>query len=172
MQLCRVNAMATLYCAAMSIDGFLADVNNSLDWLFQFKTETNTYVSFMANVGALAMGATTYQWLLDHQVNGPEPTPWPYDMPTWVFTHRRIDAPVGADIRFVQGPVLPVHDQMLAAAGGRDVWWAAADGAAAAADIGRAVWRRLCRVALRRGLFVVGLVRSLEHGESATSCAP
>jgi hypothetical protein len=140
--------MATLYCAAMSIDGFLADVNNSLDWLFQFKTETNTYASFMANVGALAMGATTYQWLLDHQVNGPEPTPWPYDMPTWVFTHRRIDAPVGADIRFVQGPVLPVHDQMLAAAGGRDVWWAAADGAAAAADIGRAVWRRLRRVAV------------------------
>ena len=114
--------MATIYYTAMSLDGFLADAHNSLDWLFQFKTETNTYAPFIANVGALAMGATTYRWLLDYQVQAGEPTAWPYSMPTWVFTHRRFGVPEGADIRFVQGAVQPVHDQMLEAAGGRDVW--------------------------------------------------
>lgn len=70
------------------------------------------------------MGATTYQWLLDHELMAPgrDPKPWPYRQPAWVFTHRRWPTPDGADIRFVEGDVRPVHTEMSREAAGRDIW--------------------------------------------------
>ena len=49
------------------------------------------YGEFIAKVGAIAMGSTTYEWILDHEFAGKEPVEWiwPYDVPCWVFTHRR-----------------------------------------------------------------------------------
>jgi dihydrofolate reductase len=47
---------------------------------------------------------------------------WPYTQPTWVFTHRALPAIAGADLRFVQGDVRPVHAAMLQAAAGRNLW--------------------------------------------------
>jgi dihydrofolate reductase len=38
-----------------------------------------------------------------------------------VFTHRGLPT-VEGDVRFVQGDVAPVHAEMAAAAGGKDVW--------------------------------------------------
>lgn len=43
-------------------------------------------------------------------------------MPSWVFTSKERPAFEGADIRFAVGPVGPVHDEMRAAAGDRNVW--------------------------------------------------
>jgi dihydrofolate reductase len=39
-----------------------------------------------------------------------------------VFTHRDLPAIPNADIRFVQGDVKPVHDEMTAVAGGKNIW--------------------------------------------------
>jgi dihydrofolate reductase len=39
-----------------------------------------------------------------------------------VFSHREWPRVPGADIRFVEGDVRPVHEEMLAAAGGRNIW--------------------------------------------------
>jgi dihydrofolate reductase len=50
------------------------------------------------------------------------PQPWPYAQPTWVFTSRTLPTVAGADIRFTQGDVRPVHAAMVAAAGGKNVW--------------------------------------------------
>lgn len=110
--------MKTQYYTASSLDGFLADRENSLDWLFQFSEgPTEDYPAFLAEVGAIAMGSTTYQWLLDH-----EPGTWPYTIPSWVFTSRELPSLPGADVRFVRGDVRPVHREMVAAAGGKNVW--------------------------------------------------
>jgi dihydrofolate reductase len=70
------------------------------------------------------MGSTTYEWILDHEFAGKDPVEWkwPYDVPCWVFTHRRLQVVPGAQIRFVSGDVVPVHEEMLAAAGGRNLW--------------------------------------------------
>jgi dihydrofolate reductase len=80
--------------------------------------------AFISGVGALAMGSVTYEWMLKHVVGpeAPQPQPWPYTQPTWVFSSRTRAAIPGADIRFVRGDVRPVHDQMIAAAGGKNVW--------------------------------------------------
>lgn len=117
--------MKTQYYGASSLDGFIADENHSLDWLLTLgSTDGTSYPEFIAEVGALAMGSSTYEWLLRELVfaDPAQPQPWPYDMPTWVFSSRELPAVEGADIRFVRGDVAPVHADMAAAAGGKNIW--------------------------------------------------
>lgn len=109
----------TQYYTASSIDGFIADRGNSLEWLLSRNVDQDgpmAYSNFVAEVGALAMGATTYQWLLDNHDG-----PWPYAMPAWVFTHRGFPAPDG-DVRFTQDAIDSVHRDMMAAAQGKNLW--------------------------------------------------
>ncbi|HEX2428996.1 MAG TPA: dihydrofolate reductase family protein [Gaiellaceae bacterium] len=82
------------------------------------------YEEFVSHVGALAMGSTTYEWILDHEFAGKDPAEWkwPYDIPCWVFTHKQLQVVPGAEIRFVSGDVAPVHGEMVAAAGERNLW--------------------------------------------------
>lgn len=59
--------MKTQYYTATSLDGFIATEDDSLDWLFALGDVNETsYPSFIADVGALAMGSTTYEWMLRH----------------------------------------------------------------------------------------------------------
>lgn len=115
----------TQYYAAASLDGFIATTDHSLDWLMQFGSLDGTsYEGFIRDVGALAMGASTYEWLLRELVKSgtAQAEPWPYTQPAWVFTSRKLPVVEGADVRFVQGDVAPVHQQMRAAANGKNVW--------------------------------------------------
>ncbi|MGR0317930.1 dihydrofolate reductase family protein [Agromyces sp. ZXT2-3] len=107
------------YYVASTIDGFIADEHDGLEWLLQFGMAdfAEHYERFLASVGALVLGATTYEWVLR------EGGGWPYgELPTWVLTHRSLDVPEGADIRFASGEVGAVADAAAAAAGGRNVW--------------------------------------------------
>jgi dihydrofolate reductase len=117
----------TQYYTATSLDGFVADENHSLDWLFtrqQDRSGALNYADFIAQVGAIAMGSTTYEWILDHDRAGKDPVDWnwPYEVPSWVFTHRELRVVPAADIKYVSGDVAPVHAEMAAAAAGRNVW--------------------------------------------------
>jgi len=110
----------TQYYTAATLDGFIADPDNSLEWLFKRKRDEGgalDYEDFIAEVGALAMGATTYEWIIDH-----ETAKWPYDQPSWVFSHRELPLVPDARIELVSGDVAPVHEAMLRAAGGKNVW--------------------------------------------------
>ena len=116
--------MTTAYFTASSVDGFIADPDNSLSWLLTRQVDANgpmSYARFIAQVGALVMGATTYRWLLHHELGDDGSRPWPYQMPCWVFSHRPLPV-VPGDLRFVHGPVEPVHAEAVAAAAGRGVW--------------------------------------------------
>jgi dihydrofolate reductase len=73
------------------------------------------YDEFVAGVGALAMGSTTYEWILAR-------AEWPYDLPCWVFTHRQLPVVSDAPIRFTSDDVAAVHEEMVRAAGDRNVW--------------------------------------------------
>ena len=110
--------MATVYYTASSVDGFIADPENSLSWLLSRdvdRTGAMGYDAFLEGVGALAMGSTTYRWLREHEQQ------WPYTLPCWVFSSRDLELPAGADVRRVTD-VPAVHAEMVAAAAGRDVW--------------------------------------------------
>ena len=117
--------MRTQYYTAASLDGFIATLDDSLDWLFPLGDIAETsYASFIKDVGALAMGSATYEWMLRHVV-GPgakKREAWPYQQPAWVFSSRTLPPVPGADIRFVRGDVRPVHEAMAKAAGGRNLW--------------------------------------------------
>jgi dihydrofolate reductase len=120
--------LKTIYYTAATLDGFLADRNHSLEWLFQFQPPAGEdhYDAFIKHVGALAMGSSTYEWLLRHHVFPEDPAKspeaWFYKQPTWVFSSRSLRPVPGEDIRFVEGDVRPVHEDMLKAAGEQDVW--------------------------------------------------
>ncbi len=120
----------TQYFTATSLDGFIADADNSLDWLLAAEAGANAesasgdlYYEFYAQVGALAMGATTYEWILGHEKLLDKPESSPYNgRRCWVFSHRQLPAVPGTDIRFASGDVRAVHQEMSAAAGGRSIW--------------------------------------------------
>jgi dihydrofolate reductase len=110
----------TQYFVAASIDGFIADPEDNLDWLVTMDDDpaANPYDAFIADVGALAMGATTYEWIRRHH-----PGEWFYaDRPTWVFTHRELEPIEGANLRFTAEEAPAVHAAMVEAAGERNIW--------------------------------------------------
>ena len=117
----------TQYYTATSLDGFIADPDNSLAWLFTRQREEDgplNYWAFIANVGAMAMGSTTYGWILDHEFGDKDPAgwKWPYEIPGWVFTHRELPVVPDSPIQFTSGDVAPVHQEMVEAAGDGNIW--------------------------------------------------
>ncbi|MCW3159601.1 dihydrofolate reductase family protein [Micropruina sonneratiae] len=125
--------MRTVFYTATTLDGFLADEDDSLEWLFRQPQDDPTggpfgYDTFIKGVSAIAMGATTYLWVRDHLDSGGEA--WPYTQPSWVFTHRDLEGIPGAEVRFTAGPVEQVHAEM-AAVGDGDLWVVGGGGLAA-----------------------------------------
>lgn len=117
--------MKTQYYTATSVDGFIATEDDSLEWLFPLGDVNDTsYGRFIADVGALAMGSATYEWMLRHVIDvADDPAKaWPYTQPTWVFTRRTLRPVPGAKVQFVQGDVRPVHAAMAEAAQGKNLW--------------------------------------------------
>jgi dihydrofolate reductase len=116
----------TIYYTASSLDGFIAGPGNDLEWLVSGGLETGPddspfgYTTFEASVGAVVMGANTYEWVLAHH---PQMTleSW-YSQPSWVVTHRTLEPIAGAPMHFFAGDVAVLHPQLVKAAGDRDVW--------------------------------------------------
>jgi dihydrofolate reductase len=127
--------MATQYYCAMSLDGYIAESDDTLDWLMGYEgsfegegveqgpmSEGGSYERFYEDVGALISGATTYEFVLDHMGEDGE---WPYKgKPCWVLSSRDLPVPAGedVDVRIVNAKVQDLHDEMIAAAGERHLW--------------------------------------------------
>jgi dihydrofolate reductase len=119
------------YCAA-SLDGYIAESDDSLDWLTKYEGSypgadaqpmKGSYESFYDGVGALVMGSVTYEWVLGHlERTGGD---WMYaGKPTWVLSSRELPAPEGedVDVRVERAAVADLHEEMTAAAGERNLW--------------------------------------------------
>lgn len=103
----------------------MATVDDSLDWLFPLEDiNDSSYPEFIAEVGALAMGSSTDERMVRNadKVIAEVGSAWPYTQPAWVFSSRKLPTIEGANIHFVQGEVLPVHSEMRAAAGTKNIW--------------------------------------------------
>ena len=109
-----------IYYVASSLDGFIASKDNSLDWLldFGFASFQDHYDRFMAGVGAIIMGAETYEWIRREQ-----PDTWEYgELPCLVLTHRDFQAQPGSGVRFVSGTPGPILEEALRLAEDMNVW--------------------------------------------------
>jgi dihydrofolate reductase len=120
------------YYAAATLDGFIADPEDGLDWLLGYEgsyegsdaepgpmSDGGGYERFYAGVGAIVSGSTTYEWVLDHLEK------WPYaGKPLWVLSSREPALPKGHEdeVRIVNEPVTEIHDRVLESAGGANVW--------------------------------------------------
>ena len=109
--------MKTQYYTATSLDGFLATEDDSIDWLFPLGSLTeSSYPDFIAQIGALAMGSSTYEWMARNAdaVKKETGAAWPYAQPAWVFSNHRLPVIEGADVRFVSGDLAgQFHDAGL-----------------------------------------------------------
>jgi dihydrofolate reductase len=118
------------YCAA-TLDGYIAESDDTLDWLLKYEghyegadsdAEQGGYESFYEGIGALVSGSITYEWVLEHTDGG---ATWPYaGKPCWVLSSRDLPVPKheDADVRIVGGQVAQLIDEMLDSAGERDLW--------------------------------------------------
>jgi len=115
-----------LFDTATTINGYIADSNNSLAWLFAVDGgEHPDDGLFPTGLGAQVEGSTTYEWVLAESDILAHPEKWAEfhgDRPTFVFTTRDLPVPEGADIRFVRGPVAEHLPAIREAAGDGDIW--------------------------------------------------
>lgn len=115
-----------VYYTASTLNGFLADTDDSLDWLFAIKSETQPDLEgFSSGIGVLVSGSTTYEWVLRNEDLIAHPEKWNdfYDgLPWFVFTSRELPVPDGADVRFVSGEVADSIDAISSVAGDKDIW--------------------------------------------------
>ena len=119
---------AQYYCAS-SLDGYIAEADDTLDWLLKYQGSFDgegvepakgAYERFYEGVGAVVMGSATYQFVLDEV-----PGEWLYKgKPAWVLTSRDLPVPEGedVDVRFQDGKVSDLYDDMMKSAAGANLW--------------------------------------------------
>jgi len=115
-----------LFDTATTINGWIADRENSLAWLFAVPGGTEPDPDLVpASATVMVEGSTTYEWVLAESDILAHPERWREfhgDRPCFVFTTRDLPVPVGADVRFVRGSVAEVLPGIREAAGDGDIW--------------------------------------------------
>lgn len=115
-----------IFDTATTLNGWIADENNSLSWLFAVEGgEQPSEGLAPTSAAVLVEGATTYLWVLEAEDILAHPEKWQSfygDRPTFVFTTRQLPKPDGADVRFVAGPVVDALPALRSAAGEGDTW--------------------------------------------------
>jgi dihydrofolate reductase len=102
---------------AMSLDGFLARADGSVDWLEPFQGEEHGYQAFFASVDTLVLGRRTYDFVLTMVGAG---LSWPYSGKRCVvMTHRHVEG--RNQERSFEGEPAVLLEQ-LAAEGARHVY--------------------------------------------------
>lgn len=112
--------MACVYYTASSLDGYIVDGNESLEWLTSRAIDSDgpfAIEPFVAGVGALVMGAATYEWIARNH-----PGDWMYSQPSWVMTHRPGLVVDGHPVRTFAGTAERLYPELAAAAGEKTVW--------------------------------------------------
>lgn len=99
--------MPNIVFIATSLDGYIADKENNLDWLNVIPNPHHCdggFHSFMDRIDAIVMGRTTFQ-----TVDGFE-CEWPYSKPVFVLSNSLITLPTGYEdnAQLIRGPLTEV----------------------------------------------------------------
>lgn len=99
---------------AMSLDGFIADPSDSIDWLEAIEGQgDNGYQSFYNSVDTLIMGRRTYDWIKEHTDR------YPYTGKiSYVITSQDHDDT--QEVKFSKDPVTLI--KKLKKGKGKDLW--------------------------------------------------
>lgn len=66
-----------IFFTATTLNGFLADDNDSLEWLFSVEQAQDSFAPFIENIGAIVQGSTTFEWVVAHEDLIEHPEQWP-----------------------------------------------------------------------------------------------
>jgi dihydrofolate reductase len=117
-----------VYNTATTLNGFLADDADSLDWLFAVPGADDAeqaFPAFLEGIGVIVMGSTTYEWVLEHERLLEHPEKWQAsygERPSFVLTSRDLALVPGARLALHSGAIDELWPSILEAAGGKDVW--------------------------------------------------
>jgi dihydrofolate reductase len=109
-----------IYYVAASMDGYIATQQHKLEWLesFALGDDATPYDDFYQTIGAVIMGAETYNWIMSNA-----PNDWPYkSVPAFIVTSRDLPVPTGLDITLQQGDASMIAAQAKLAARSKNVW--------------------------------------------------
>lgn len=112
-----------IYETATSFDGYLADEQHSLAWLFVVPGGDNPELA-PPKAAVQVMGSTTYEWVLDELGALEKMNVWHEAMPsaTVVFTTRQLPAPKDANVQFMSGDVADAVPKLQRLAGDGIIW--------------------------------------------------
>lgn len=87
---------------ATSLDGYIADRNNRIDYLSQFPNPNKDdlgYADFMKNIDAILMGRKTFEMVCSFDIE------WPYEKAVFVLSNRMkvIPQPYSSHARLISG---------------------------------------------------------------------
>lgn len=109
-----MNRQVVLYIAA-SLDGFIADADNELDWLLSAPGEgDNGFSEFYQTVDTVLLGRKTYDWIRQHEGGKPYA-----DKECYVFSRFTHD---DAGFISLSGEELVRFIGKLKSQKGRDIW--------------------------------------------------
>ncbi|GIU46262.1 diacylglycerol kinase [Shewanella sairae] len=86
--------MTNIVYIATSLDGFIADKNNQVDWLHDIPNPDGSdlgFGEFMARIDALVMGRNTLEIVLSFGID------WPYNKPVFVLSNTLTKVPEGLE---------------------------------------------------------------------------
>lgn len=98
---------------ATSLDGYIADKNNGIEWLNSIPIPENEdmgYVEFTKNIDALVMGRTTFETVMGFDVD------WPYEKPVFVLSNSLDEIPESHKEKafLIKGNLTEILDQIHA----------------------------------------------------------
>ncbi|PKG58540.1 dihydrofolate reductase family protein [Shewanella sp. GutDb-MelDb] len=99
--------MTNIVFIATSLDGFIADKDNKVDWLHEIPNPDNSdlgYNAFIERVQALVIGRNTLETVLSFGID------WPYTKPVFVLsnTMKAVPARLEDKVFLVKGPLTEV----------------------------------------------------------------
>ncbi|CAM4165533.1 dihydrofolate reductase family protein [Pseudoalteromonas maricaloris] len=103
--------MANIVYIGASLDGFIADKNNCLDWLHDLPNPEGSdlgFADFMARVDAIIMGRNTFETIQGFDCE------WPYNKPVFVLSNTLKEVPkVFSDkVSLVRGELTDIVKQL------------------------------------------------------------